>query len=183
MHGRRLLRSISCDPLLFYVVSLYLPVSYTHLCYDYLDGDRFADQKYLDRWPDHYTGVRIIVNKGVNLAPWNIGNYTLSKKGTQIFVDNDELVFYHYAGLKQLKTGLYTTTISAYLVFITALIREDLYGAYIRKLLYFTKTSDTTAKTVNPKYQKFSIQRTMKEKIRQIRRFIFRDYVSLKTLK
>ncbi|MBK7134067.1 MAG: hypothetical protein IPH69_14975 [Bacteroidales bacterium] len=62
-------------------------------CYDYLEGDKYADQKYLDKWPEKYSNHIIIRNKGVNLACWNIGNYKISKIGTSIYVDEDQLVF------------------------------------------------------------------------------------------
>ena len=46
-------------------------------CHDIVDGDRFADQGYLDSFPRLFSRVRIIDNIGANLAPWNIGNYRI----------------------------------------------------------------------------------------------------------
>ena len=52
-------------------------------CYDKLEDDRFADQKYLDSWPKKYDSVFIINHKGVNLALWNIEQYKLSTKNNK----------------------------------------------------------------------------------------------------
>src|SRR5439155_1321010 len=46
-------------------------------CYDRLEGNRFADQKYLDEWPERFAGVLVFKHKGVNLAPWNVANFNL----------------------------------------------------------------------------------------------------------
>jgi hypothetical protein len=69
-------------------------------CADVVDGERYADQKYLDRWPEQFSGVYIVAHKGANLAPWNVGNYQLSKRRGKVFVDDDPLVFYHFHDLK-----------------------------------------------------------------------------------
>jgi hypothetical protein len=40
-------------------------------CHDFVDGDRFADQRYLDRLPGLFPHVHVIQHLGANLAPWN----------------------------------------------------------------------------------------------------------------
>lgn len=69
-------------------------------CADVVDGDRYADQKYLDHWPEQFPGVYSIEHKGANLAPWNVGNYKLSKLRGKIRVDDEPLIFYHFHDLK-----------------------------------------------------------------------------------
>lgn len=69
-------------------------------CYDASDGERYADQKYLDFWTSRFSGIHSIDHKGVNLAPWNVGNYRISTSDEKIYVDDDPLVFYHFHGLK-----------------------------------------------------------------------------------
>ena len=56
-------------------------------CYDIIEEDRYADQKYLDYFADKFENVVIIYNPGVNLAPWNIGNYELQNIDGQIQVN------------------------------------------------------------------------------------------------
>ena len=42
--------------------------------------------------------VKIIKNKGANLATWNIENYKIAKNEEGILVDDDPLVFFHFHG-------------------------------------------------------------------------------------
>jgi hypothetical protein len=69
-------------------------------CYDRVEDGRFADQGYLDTWPDRYASLSIIEHKGVNVALWNVDNYTLEERDGQIFVDGDPLIFYHFHGIR-----------------------------------------------------------------------------------
>ena len=51
-----------------------------HWCYQRIEDERYADQKYLDSWPKKYKkNLCIIKNLGANLAIWNIKNYILTK--------------------------------------------------------------------------------------------------------
>jgi len=77
----------------------------TDWCYDRLEGNRFGDQKYLDAWPERYPSLKIIEHKGVNLAAWNADNYKLWRRGTQLMVDNDPLVFFHFSAVSMKPDG------------------------------------------------------------------------------
>ena len=46
-------------------------------CYQRVENDLYADQKYLDLWSKKYKGLKVIKNKGANLAIWNIKNYKI----------------------------------------------------------------------------------------------------------
>ncbi len=148
-------------------------------CFDYLDGDKYADQKYLDKWPEKYSNLMIIKNKGVNLACWNIGNYSVKKVGNTIFADEDELVFFHFAGLKQLIPDCYTTSISSYYVRLNKTVKDYIYIPYLKRLKHFTKDNDITKKTINPKYLKFSLSRSVKNLLRKCRIYFYNDLVKL----
>jgi hypothetical protein len=69
-------------------------------CHDRVEDGRFADQGYLDTWPGRYPSLAIIEHKGVNLALWNVDNYTLEERDGQIVVDGDTLIFYHFHGIR-----------------------------------------------------------------------------------
>jgi hypothetical protein len=69
-------------------------------CHDRVEDGRYADQGYLDAWPDRYASLAIIEHKGVNVAPWNVDNYSLEERDGQIFVDGDLLIFYHFHGIR-----------------------------------------------------------------------------------
>jgi hypothetical protein len=146
-------------------------------CYDYLDGDKYADQKYLDKWPEKYSNLKVIQNKGVNLACWNIGNYRIEKKDNVIYAGNDALVFYHFAGFKQLNPGFYTTSISSYFVRLNKITKLDIYTVYITKLMLNSVSQDITKKTINPKNLKFSLRKSIKSMIRFTRIMFFNDFV------
>src|SRR5262249_36352744 len=40
-------------------------------CHDRRENGKYADQHYLDDWPERFDGVRVIANPGAGLAPWN----------------------------------------------------------------------------------------------------------------
>jgi hypothetical protein len=69
-------------------------------CYDRVENGRFADQGYLNSWPDRYPSLTIIEHKGVNVAVWNAENYVFEERGGQLLVDGEKLIFYHFHGLK-----------------------------------------------------------------------------------
>jgi hypothetical protein len=104
-------------------------------CYQKLEDGKYADQKYLDIWPEKYKGVCIIQNKGANLAVWNVSNYKLSKVNNMIFVDDTPLIFYHFANLKQLDNFKFKTDLSRVFKRTKGIIKYDIYMPYINKLL------------------------------------------------
>lgn len=66
------------------------------------DG-RFADQGYLDCWPERY-GAHVVYNLGVNLAPWNQEQYSYVMDGDRLIVSDgrryDPLILYHFHGFE-----------------------------------------------------------------------------------
>lgn len=59
-----------------------------------------GDQKYLDDWPTRFRNVVVLRHKGGGLAPWNIFNYRINSVNGKIYVDSDELIFYHFHSLQ-----------------------------------------------------------------------------------
>lgn len=78
-------------------------------CYDRIEGEKFADQKYLDNWEDLYPKLIIPNNIGFNLAPWNVSQYPIMiGKNKQIKVNGEQLLIYHFHGVKgQLNYGFF----------------------------------------------------------------------------
>lgn len=77
-------------------------------CFDRVEDGKFADQKYLDSWPEDFKDeVVISANNGANLAPWNINNYFIEKTGNSFTVDGKELVFVHYQSFKILDKHIF----------------------------------------------------------------------------
>jgi hypothetical protein len=77
----------------------------TAWCYDRVEDGRFGDQKYLDAWPARYPNLKIIEHKGFNLAIWNVNNYIIRNKNNIVMIDDDPLVFYHFASTQLLPNG------------------------------------------------------------------------------
>jgi len=102
-------------------------------CFDKLTFKKYADQKYLDYWEKDFKNICIIKNRGVNVGPWNVGNYKISLKNNSIYVDNDPLIFYHFASMKFLDGGYYTT-ISSYFSYVSKEVKELIYAPYIKSL-------------------------------------------------
>jgi len=76
-------------------------------CYDRLEGDRYGDQKYLDRWPEKFKDCVICEHKGANVALWNISDRMLTTQATTHYIDDSRLIFYHFQGIARLKSGNY----------------------------------------------------------------------------
>ena len=137
-------------------------------CYDRIDEDRFADQKYLDDWPSRFRNVVVLEHRGANLAPWNLNNYRLrSLKRNTVMVDNEPLIFFHFHGLKQIAQWLYDPGLEGYGVTPSIVLRRGIYTTYIRKL------DDVSRKLLpapNITYLSRNIRSPMKQNEKQVSR-------------
>jgi hypothetical protein len=102
--------------------------------FDRLEEGRFADQMYLNEWPTRYPDTLVISHKGVNLAPCNIGNYQVSIQDDQIMIDGDQLICYHFFGLKDYRGFLYYLSLRPYGTQPTSEILKQIYEPYLRAL-------------------------------------------------
>jgi len=103
-------------------------------CYARQEGDRYADQKYLDRFPELFSNVRVIEHRGVNLGPWNLGNHGVSQEAGEIRVDGDPLICFHFANFRRVASWLYNTDLASWHVRPSALVRRKVVGPYIDAL-------------------------------------------------
>lgn len=103
-------------------------------CYDRVEEDRFADQKYLDRFPKRYGNEIILQHKGANVAPWNIENYILNKKEATVYVDDQPLLFFHFQGFKQVILSVYDWGLLIYGTKMSQALFDYIYLPYIRTL-------------------------------------------------
>ena len=102
-------------------------------CFDYPDKGKYADQGYLTDFPKQTQNLRVIKNKGLNLAPWNSGASTVRIENDRIWVDGDSLTFFHFHGLR--RVGFYW--ISSQLVYFSPLPRNvftKIYAPYVTHL-------------------------------------------------
>jgi hypothetical protein len=73
-------------------------------CYDFVDadGDRFADQRYLNRLPGLFPHVHVIQHLGANLAPWNFADLHVEFRDGSVLVERQyPLLFFHFHGVKR----------------------------------------------------------------------------------
>jgi hypothetical protein len=101
-------------------------------CYDRVEGDRFADQKYLDRWPGR-PGVHVLRHEGAGVSPWNWSRYRFEFSNGRGTVDGVPLIFYHFHGFKLANRWLYQPGEVGYDM-MPARLRRPLYSAYLREL-------------------------------------------------
>lgn len=75
-------------------------------CYDQPDPERMGDQKYLNHFTRLFTGVHELQYLGGGVAPWNLEQYQLIKKGGTNILMRDQngndfkLVFYHFQNIR-----------------------------------------------------------------------------------
>jgi hypothetical protein len=99
-----------------------------------LEANRFADQKYLDDWPDHYGGVKIASGPAAGLAPWNWQTRTLSLDGGIVCVDGVPLVYYHFHAFRFVTRRVYDSGLTRY-GRMPATYRKWLYDRYATAVL------------------------------------------------
>ena len=123
----------------------------TEWCYDYVDdeNDRFADQRYLQRFATIAPGTKVIRHPGMNTAPWNIENYRLEEKDGKVLVDGAPLIFFHFHGVKKRFGVFYFDQHRLFGAPHSALIRNAIYRPYIKVLDEASQTVDKL--TVEPK--------------------------------
>lgn len=101
-------------------------------CYWRLEDGKLGDQKYLDDWPERFEGVHVLQHKGGGLAPWNIRQYDIRGTESQVFVDDQPLIFFHYHRLQLFKPRGYDWHPPGY--FISDENRRLIYDPYMRAL-------------------------------------------------
>ncbi len=69
-------------------------------CHDRVEGDRYADQKYLDQFPRRFARVHELQHPGADVAPWNIDDPPLRWADGSFLVNDRPLVFFHFQGFK-----------------------------------------------------------------------------------
>ena len=99
-----------------------------------VQGDKFADQKYLDRVPDLFSHVSILDHPGANLAPWNLDEVEIRQSGDTVAVDGNPLVVFHFHGLRRVLYRIYDSGLYGYGVNLSPLVRKSIYLPYVYDL-------------------------------------------------
>jgi hypothetical protein len=106
-----------------------------------VDG-KYADQGYLDQFPSLFEGVKILENRGFNLAPWNTSGQVISSdsEGNVILGDHTPLTFFHFHGLKRFGNWMVTSQLN-YRSPASKSLMELVYKPYLRTLQKAEKSS------------------------------------------
>jgi hypothetical protein len=100
-------------------------------CYDRVEDGKFADQKYLDDWPERFIGVIVLQNKSIGLAPWNLKDY-----------NGLPIIMYHFHGLRRISDTIWDLGLMGYQTKMTPLLKEY-YHQYMNELILFGATKST----------------------------------------
>ncbi len=103
-------------------------------CYDRVEPERMGDQKYLDRFPRLFDKVKILGHKGVDAAPWNLDVARVRSDGSAVWVDGQELICFHFQGLKHLAGSLYESGLRSYGVEMVPVLRRHVFEPYLLEL-------------------------------------------------
>lgn len=106
-------------------------------CFDYFDDDKFADQKYLDEWPDIFGQDLLVINRiGAGLAPWNIGKFKIGSSFQRPYVENknNPLIYYHFHNLRFVTERLIKTGLLEYETSEKFVVLRLIYSPYIRSI-------------------------------------------------
>lgn len=78
-------------------------------CYARVEDGKFGDQKYLDDWPQRFSGVHELWHLGGGVAPWNAGQYDFDGRNGKTWLKETgtgkefPLIFYHFHQTKLYK--------------------------------------------------------------------------------
>jgi hypothetical protein len=104
-------------------------------CHDSCEPERFADQKYIDQFDTLFSGVWSIKSIGVNLAPWNIGGKIVHKKDGKLYVDGEEIIFFHFHNIKSISSRVFDLGYQPYISELNENVRKYIYKHYLAILL------------------------------------------------
>ena len=93
----------------------------------------YADQKYLNNFHLISDNIKVLNNPGINAAPWNLNNHECKIRNKKIYLDNHELLIYHFHSFKNIfgyyyKMGLkeYNVSFDNFSNFIYSSYSKDL---------------------------------------------------------
>jgi hypothetical protein len=123
-------------------------------CYDKLEPERFADQKYLDEWENEYPDLYVINIPGCGIAPWNLNRYSLSVENHSVLTDSHKLIYYHFHQLKIINDRLIRHVLPLFNVKPTHFINTRIYLPYISLLNLKRLGNDTKIERNNLSFSK-----------------------------
>lgn len=102
-------------------------------CKDELEADRFADQKYLDAFPQQFTGVHAMQHQGGGVAPWNLADAHVMGTSATVTIDGEKLIFYHAQGFKNICGPFYSSGLLNFGCILNHTSKEYIMKPYIKQ--------------------------------------------------
>jgi hypothetical protein len=103
-----------------------------------IENDNFADQKYLDKWPNLLKNELFILNDHLSgIAPWNIENYKLTYSNKIFLSSNEKVIFYHFHDFKIFNNHFFSDNLTKFGYKKNNL--NLLYKDYFKENIYFLK--------------------------------------------
>jgi hypothetical protein len=103
-------------------------------CFYRAEDGKLADQRYLERFPTLFAGVRDCLDEGVNVAPWNVERYAPAARDGAVWLDGQTpLRLYHFHQYKLLEGRTYRA-VSDPVYAIAPEVRRLLYEPYTRAM-------------------------------------------------
>lgn len=102
-------------------------------CYDRVERDRYADQKYLEEFPNRFPRVHELQHLGADAAPWNLSSASISQRDGRFFAGGQPLIFFHFQGLKSPFPGVIDLHLEPYGERATPPLRR-MYQQYLARL-------------------------------------------------
>jgi hypothetical protein len=124
-------------------------------CCDRLEGDRFADQKYLDAFPRNFSDVHSIHHMGAGVAPWNLDACAVSSTDNIVKIDGVPLIFYHAHNFNRIIGPFYSSGFLKYKYKPSKYVIKYIlipYIEYYKKTLLVIKTNGFNILKVNIRY-------------------------------
>lgn len=147
-------------------------------CYDYVEEEKYADQKYLDQWPKKFNKIKIL-SPSYNVAPWNVNNSDVKIKQKKLYINEEKLIFFHFHGLF-ISKKMFSSGFSIYNKKISKTLIEHLYKPYIKRLENVKKEVNVIEtrirNTIDNKNFKDSVFKVFKLLIKVLKIISFLDF-------
>jgi len=119
----------------------------TKWCFHRYEDGKSGDQYYLNEWPKENYDVKISENSGLNTAPWNVDNYKISYNKNQVFIEQHQLIVFHFHSFKLYSETKFELSNSDYN--LNNVVIEQIYKPYINKIKESIKTIHTIDRDFN----------------------------------
>jgi hypothetical protein len=101
-------------------------------CHDRVEEGRYADQKYLDDWPEQLGPALLVLrDPGVNLAPWN---WARKDSGPPPWVERNAVVLFHFARFRPMAGTWWWRSGQLDYGIMPWALRRRFYAPYVRAL-------------------------------------------------